>query len=120
MDNANDHIRLGAATNPRTYSLRDLKLGDCLSSVPSRGYADFYIISVGVTTIVTIEMESSNIDTHLYLRRGEGEQSATATASHDDINFPNDTNSRIVKTLTAGKYTIEATLPTSQIRGATL
>ena len=47
------------------------------------------------------------MDGYLYLRRGEGEQSATAIYSDDDGG--GGTNFRISERLTPGHYTIEAT-----------
>ena len=55
---------------------------------------------------VTIDLTSS-VDTYLYLRSGSS-TSGTALHSNDDIVSGN-TDSRIVATLAAGTYTIEAT-----------
>lgn len=99
-----------SATYPTAYT-RALGASDCVSSKTSRGYADFYNVKVtsSTPTVVTIEMKSNNIDTYLYLRNGKDEQSATEIAYHDDINGNVNTNSRIVKKLAKGDYTIEAT-----------
>ena len=56
---------------------------------------------------ITIDLESDNADTYLYLREGSA-TFGTSLHSNDDIESGN-TDSRIVATLTAGVYTIEAT-----------
>ena len=79
---------------------------DCESSVPGRGYARYYSFTLSAEAEVTIDLTSS-VDTYLFLRSGSA-TSGTALHSNDDIVGGN-TNSRIVATLSAGSYTIEAT-----------
>ena len=79
---------------------------DCESSVSGRGYARYYSFTLSESAEVTIDLESS-VDTYLYLREGSA-TSGTALHSNDDIENGN-LNSRIVATLSAGSYTIEAT-----------
>ena len=56
---------------------------------------------------MTIDLESSDADTYLYLRSGSA-RSGTALYENDDVESGN-RNSRIEATLSAGSYTIEAT-----------
>ena len=79
---------------------------DCESSVAGRGYARYYSFSLSSNIEVTIDLESS-VDTFLYLRRGDA-TSGSALQQNDDVVSGN-TNSRIVATLPASTYTIEAT-----------
>ena len=79
---------------------------DCESSVSGRGYARYYSFTVTESSEVTIDLTSS-VDTYLYLREGSA-TSGTVLRDNDDIESGN-TNSRIVATLSAGAYTIEAT-----------
>ena len=102
-------------TVPRRSTIRTLQRGytnlrstDCESSVTSRGYADFYFINVTRTTNVTIEMNSRYIDSYLYLRLGDDEQSTFEITSNDDAYFGT-YNARISTRLAPGLYTIEAT-----------
>ena len=71
-------------------------------------YAEYYTFTLTQQSEVTITLESTE-DTYLYLLRGAGKD-GEREAFNDDIDYDNDiTNSRIVKTLAAGDYTIEAT-----------
>ena len=79
---------------------------DCESEVSGRGYARYYSFTLTEETEVTIDLTSS-VDTYLYLREGSA-TSGTALHDNDDIESGN-TDSRIVATLSAGTYTIEAT-----------
>ena len=79
---------------------------DCESEVSGRGYARYYSCTLGESAEVTIDLTSS-VDTYLYLREGSA-TSGTDLHSNDDIESGN-TDSRIVETLAAGSYTIEAT-----------
>ena len=71
-----------------------------------RGYARYYSFTLTESAEVTIDL-TSNVDTYLYLREGST-TSGTALHDNDDIESGN-TDSRIVATLAAGTYTIEAT-----------
>ena len=79
----------------------------CQSEVTDRGYARYYGITVEQETEVTIDLESS-LDTFLYLRSGDA-QSGMVLHEDDDVEVGVDTDSRIVASLPAGSYTIEAT-----------
>ena len=79
---------------------------NCESQVPGRGYARYYSFTLTDEIKVTIDL-TSTVDTYLYLRSGDA-TSGDSLHSNDDIESGN-TNSRIVETLAAGAYTIEAT-----------
>ncbi len=71
-------------------------------------YARYYTISVGVNKRVTIDL-SSEQDTYLYLREGDGKNGAVE-AFNDDVRQYFNLNSRVVvDNLESGDYTIEAT-----------
>ena len=70
-------------------------------------YARYYSFRVSGSTEVTIELTSSE-DTYLILLIGSG-KSGAVVEENDDINRPSNLNSRIVRTLSAGSYTVEAT-----------
>ena len=86
---------------------------DCTSNISAPGgsgdrYARFYTFTLDAESNVTIDL-SSDEDTFLYLRSGTSTDGDTV-ADNDDIDTANrDLNSRIVETLAAGDYTIEAT-----------
>ena len=98
---------LTATTTGGTWST------DCTSSIPAPHgsgdrYARFYTFTFDAESDVTIDL-SSDEDTFLYLRNGITTDGDTV-ADNDDIDTANrDLNSRIVETLAAGDYTIEAT-----------
>ena len=77
----------------------------CNSEVSGRGYARYYTFTLWAGSYVTITLESSDVDTYLYLREGE--------ARSGDFLYDDDgggiTKSQIQETLVAGTYTIEAT-----------
>ena len=79
----------------------------CDSTVAERGHARYYTFSLEEQSEAAITLESTDADTYLYLRQGHA-RSGTALHDNDDIESGN-TNSRIVATLSAGTYTIEAT-----------
>ena len=80
----------------------------CDSETREGSHARFYTIDLEAQGEVTITLESSDADTYLYLREGEA-RSGEALHEDDDIEPAVDTDSRIVATLDAGAYTIEAT-----------
>ena len=80
----------------------------CDSEVREGRHARFYSFSLEAQGEVTITLESSDADTYLYLREGEA-RSGEALHEDDDIEPAVDTDSRIVATLDASAYTIEAT-----------
>ena len=84
----------------------------CTSSIaaPSGSgdrYARFYTFSLDNESDVTIDI-SSDEDTYLYLRSGSATE-GSSLHENDDYNYPTTTDSRIVASLDAGTYTIEAT-----------
>ena len=99
---------------------------DCLSpnrpvspSGPGDGnyYARYYDFHVSVESEVTITLESSQ-DTYLYLLTGAG-RDGEIIAENDDIDTDDaNYNSRIVATLQAGDYSIEATTYYADATGA--
>ena len=79
-------------------------------------YARFYTFIVSEQSEVSIALTSEQ-DTYLYLRKGAGKE-GEITAEHDDIDYPNNTNSSLTETLEPGDYTIEATTYYTQKAGA--
>ena len=86
---------------------------DCISNISAPGgsgdrYARFYTFTLDAESNVTIDL-SSDEDTYLYLRSGTSTD-GTPIHDNDDIDTASQNlNSRIVETLAAGDYTIEAT-----------
>ena len=85
---------------------------DCTSNISAPGgsgdrYASFYTFTLDAESDVTINL-SSDEDAFLYLRSGTSTD-GSALHENDDYNYPASTDSRIVETLSAGSYTIEAT-----------
>ena len=78
----------------------------CASVDRAGRHARFYTFSLASQSTVTIDLESS-VDTYLYLRSGKDKHSGDALQYDDDGGTGR--NSRIVETLQAGDYTIEAT-----------
>ncbi len=79
----------------------------CQSQVIGRGFARYSTFSLNQQSQVTIDLEST-LDPYLYLRRGTA-RSNGFLHENDDVEPRVDTDSRIVATLAAGAYTIEAT-----------
>ena len=98
---------LTATTTEGTWST------DCTSSIPAPHgsgdrYARFYTFTFDAESDATIDL-SSNEDTFLYLRSGTATD-GSPIHENDDIDTASQTyDSRIVETLAAGDYTIEAT-----------
>ena len=69
-------------------------------------YARFYTFTLDEASDVTVTLKSDE-DTYLYLLDGHG-KSGSVVAENDDLDDDN-RDSRIMKTLDAGNYTIEAT-----------
>jgi hypothetical protein len=86
----------------------------CASTHRSGKYAKFYSFILTTTTTVTINL-TSPVDAYLYLLQGSGTGGAVL-ASDDDGG--GGTNSRIVRTLGPGSYTIEATTYSSGQTGS--
>ena len=80
----------------------------CDSETRGGSHARFYSFTLEAEGEVTITLESSEADPYLYLREGEA-RSGEVLHENDDIEAGVNTNSRIVATLVAGTYTIEAT-----------
>lgn len=92
----------------------------CGSTHRSGRSARFYSFLLTSTTTVVIDLHSSAVDTYLYLLQGSGSGGTVITS--DDDSGPG-TDSRIVRTLGPGSYTLEATTyssghscPKSEIR----
>ena len=103
----------------KTYGTWD---DTCLSQVASpnaddagdaKSYARYYTFTLSEPKLVGITLESDDdpkVDTFLYLRQGEDTRSGPAVAENDDIDRDGGVyDSRIIRTLAAGSYTIEAT-----------
>ena len=93
---------------------------DCTSNISAPGgssdrYASFYTFTLDAESDVTINL-SSDEDAFLYLRSGTSTD-GSALHENDDYNYPASTDSRIVETLSAGSYTIEATTYTPGLTG---
>ncbi len=88
---------------------------DCESEVSGRGYARYYTFTLSENAEVNIDLTSS-VDTYLYLRSGSA-TSGTALHQNDDIGGAN-RNSRIVATLSARTWTIEATTYSEDTTGS--
>ena len=92
----------------------------CTSNISAPGgsgdrYASFYTFTLDAESDVTINL-SSDEDAFLYLRSGTSTD-GSALHENDDYNYPASTDSRIVETLSAGSYTIEATTYTPGLTG---
>lgn len=83
----------------------------CTSNHRSGRYAGYYNFSVGSTTQVTIDLTAS-FDTYLYLLDSNGNVITYDDDSGDGY------NSRIVRTLQPGNYTLEATSYGSGVTGS--
>ena len=80
---------------------------DCESIVSGRGYARYYIFSLTQYGVATIDLESGDANTYLYLREGE---TTFGTALYENDDHQGSTRaSQIQETLAAGTYTVEAT-----------
>ncbi|NOX91141.1 MAG: hypothetical protein GXP18_01425 [Gammaproteobacteria bacterium] len=86
----------------------------CASTRRAGSYAKYYTFTLSSSQVVIIDLQSS-IDTYLYLLNGAGEN-GSVVASDDDGG--SGFNSRIVRTLSAGTYTVEATTYSSGMTGS--
>jgi hypothetical protein len=84
----------------------DSWVSTCSSTHRAGRYAKFFTFSLAASRQVTIDLQSSR-DTYVYLLNGST-QTGSVIAENDDISA-GDTDSRIVRTLAAGTYTVEAT-----------
>ena len=89
---------------------------DCESSVSGRGYARYYTFSLTQDGVATIDLESGDANTYLYLRKGET-AFGTALYENDDHQGSTDT-SRIEATLAVDTYTVEATTKSAGATGS--
>ena len=99
-------VDLGTLTLPSSRSASGSWTGECDSENRAGRYARYYSFELPSDSIVTIDLTSSDADTHLYLMREVG-KSGDIVALDDDGG--NGLNARIVHTLQWGNYTIEAT-----------
>ena len=99
---------------PLNSSLSGTWVTSCASTHRTGKYAKYYTFTLSSSQQVSITLESSK-DTYLFLLQGSGE-TGTVITSNDDIATGN-TNSQIVRTLTAGTYTAEATTYDSATTG---
>ena len=80
----------------------------CDSEIRDGSHARYYTFTLSqqAEVTITLERESGNADTYLYLREGDAR---SGTALHENDDDGDTTRSRIQETLAAGTYTIEAT-----------
>lgn len=78
----------------------------CTSAHRSGSYARYYRFSATSTRSVTITLSSAATDSYLFLLRGSDRDGAIVAEDDDSAG---NLNSRIVATVTAGTYVIEAT-----------
>jgi hypothetical protein len=88
----------------------------CESTQLTGSYAKYFTFSLSKTQEVTINLSSTTVDTYLFLLNGAG-QTGFVIDLNDDIDSFNE-NSRIVRTLPAGNYTVEATTARAATTGA--
>jgi hypothetical protein len=79
----------------------------CLSENYAGRYAKYFTFTLSSAAQVTIDLTSTK-DTYLFLLEGTG-KTGSVIDFNDDIDGVNNKNSRIVQTLQAGNYTVEAT-----------
>ena len=82
--------------------------GECASQNRSGSFARYYTFTLEEESDVTIILRSMDVDTYLFLLEGSG-RDGRVLHENDDIEPGSITDSRIVRTLSPGTYTIEAT-----------
>ncbi len=87
----------------------------CDSEERAGSHARYYTFTLDASSEVTVTLESSAADTHLYLRQGDA---TSGTALHENDDYEGIASSQIVATLDAGAYTIEATTDTAGATGS--
>ena len=87
----------------------------CDSEDRAGSHARYYRFTLDASSEVTVTLESSAADTHLYLRQGDA---TSGTALHENDDYEGIASSQIVATLDAGTYTIEATTDTAGATGS--
>jgi len=85
----------------------------CTSTHRSGSYARYYTFTLSSSQEVTIDLQSS-VDTYLFLLNGSGQ---TGSVVDEDDDGGSGTNSRIIRILSAGTYTIEATTFEAEVTG---
>ncbi|HYE97182.1 MAG TPA: PPC domain-containing protein [Rubricoccaceae bacterium] len=80
-----------------------LSTSDC-ENPADQSFIDYYGFRLTESTEVDIRLSSDEFDTYLFLYDEDG----NVIEFHDDIDFPDNTNSRITRTLEAGVYAIGA------------
>ena len=105
---------LPVGTVPGTLERGGSWSSSCDSVNRSGKYARYYSFTVSGTAEVTIDLSSST-DPYLYLLSGGGKNGSVITFN-DDIGG-GDYDSRIVRTLSSGTYTVEATTYRSRATG---
>jgi len=115
--NLNDQTS-GICSGPieKNTSLSDAWRPGCLSEHRADRYARYYTFTLLGTHEVTIRLESS-VDTYLFLLEGSNRNGSVLAEDNDSGRY---TDSRMVRTLPAGTYTIEATTVPNQTIGAFL
>ena len=88
----------------------------CDSEARSGSHARYYTFTLDTSSEVTVRLESSAVDNHLYLRSGDA---TSGTARHENDDHEGSTSvSQIQETLAAGSYTVEATTYSAGATGA--
>ena len=88
----------------------------CDSETRSGSHARYYTFTLDASSEVTVRLESSAANAHLYLRRGDA---TSGTALHENDDHGGSTRvSQIQETLAAGSYTVEATTYSAGATGA--
>ena len=88
----------------------------CDSETRSGSHARYYTFTLDASSEVTVRLESSAANAHLYLRRGDA---TSGTALHENDDHGGSTSvSQIQETLAAGSYTVEATTYSAGATGA--
>ena len=101
-------VSLGAISGTVTQSGN--RSSDCISEHrDDQGvhYAQYHTFRLQSSATVTIGITSSE-DTYLFLLSGSG-KNGSVLDEDDDINYPSNRNSQIVRNLDAGHYTVEST-----------
>ena len=89
--------------------------GQCQTVHYTTEYARYYSFTLSRTTTVTMDLASSTVDTWLALYTGSGMGSSRITSNN---NSGSGSNARIVRSLAAGTYTIEATTYRVRVTGS--
>jgi hypothetical protein len=85
----------------------------CTSANSSGSYAKYYTFTLSSSQQVTIDLQSL-VDTYLFLLNGSGQTGSVIDEDDDD---GSGTDSQIIRTLSAGTYTVEATTYDAEVTG---